>query len=87
MAGKLSARFCLETGRMALYMMLPVGLFYYFNQPKYFEEWVIKRKRELYPPEKLMNDQAIREFKEKLQQQKKEELRKQLVELDARKAS
>lgn len=36
---------------MALYVMFPVAMFHYFNQPKYFEEWVIKTKRELYPPE------------------------------------
>ncbi|XP_018332827.1 protein PET100 homolog, mitochondrial-like [Agrilus planipennis] len=41
----------LEVGKMAIYLMFPVGLFHYFNQPQYFEEWVTKTKRELYPPE------------------------------------
>lgn len=47
----------LEVGRMALYMTFPVALFYYFNQPQYFEKWVTNFKREMYPPE----DPAIRE--------------------------
>ncbi|KAJ8950105.1 hypothetical protein NQ318_017830 [Aromia moschata] len=41
----------LEVAKMALYITFPVGLFHYFNQPEYFEEWVVKTKREIYPPE------------------------------------
>ncbi|XP_066156224.1 protein PET100 homolog, mitochondrial [Euwallacea fornicatus] len=41
----------LEVGKMAMYLAFPVTMFYYFNQPSLFEEWVIKTKRELYPPE------------------------------------
>lgn len=41
----------LEVGRMAVYLAFPVALFYYFNQPTYFEEWVTKTKREIFPPE------------------------------------
>lgn len=41
----------MEIFRMTLYVMFPVAMFHYFNQPKYFEEWVVKTKRELYPPE------------------------------------
>lgn len=41
--------------------MFPVLMFHYFNQPKYFEEWVVKTKRELYPPE---SDQL--QFREEL---------------------
>lgn len=48
----------LEIAKMGIYMTLPVGLFYYFNQPKYFEKWVIETRRKLYPPEneKLKKD-------------------------------
>lgn len=42
----------LEVAKMAIYMTFPVALFHYFNQPQYFEDWVTKMKRELYPPEK-----------------------------------
>ena len=35
----------LEIGRMALYMAFPVGMFYLFNQPQYFEEHVVSKKK------------------------------------------
>lgn len=55
----------LEVAKMAMYMTFPVALFHYFNQPQYFEEWVTKMKRELYPPEK----QEIRaKFEETIKQ-------------------
>ncbi|XP_055852146.1 protein PET100 homolog, mitochondrial [Episyrphus balteatus] len=41
----------LEIGKMALYMTFPVALFHIFNQPAYFEEWVTKTKRDIYPPD------------------------------------
>lgn len=41
----------LEVAKMAMYVVFPVGMFYYFNQPALFEEWVIKTKREIFPPE------------------------------------
>lgn len=44
-------RWKLEIARMALYMAFPVSLFYIFNQPQYFEKWVINTRRELFPPE------------------------------------
>lgn len=30
----------MEVCKMALYMAFPVGMFYWFNQPEYFEEYV-----------------------------------------------
>ncbi|KAH0821664.1 hypothetical protein GEV33_001127 [Tenebrio molitor] len=47
----LHRRWRLEIGKMALYITFPVALFHYFNQPELFEDWVVKTKRELYPPE------------------------------------
>ncbi|KAJ8981837.1 hypothetical protein NQ317_004787 [Molorchus minor] len=59
----------LEVARMALYITFPVSLFYYFNQPQYFEKWVVKTKRELYPPESKTKretfEQAIESVKRK----------------------
>lgn len=59
----------LEVAKMALYVTFPVALFHYFNQPEYFEEWVVKTKRELYPPETKAQresfEAAIRKIKEK----------------------
>ena len=48
----------LEVGRMAMYMFFPVGMFYCFNQPQYFEDWVVKMRRELYPPHKNMHHEV-----------------------------
>lgn len=63
----------LEVGKMALYMTFPVALFHYFNQPQYFEEWVTKKKRELFPPEdtpsKLEFKAALKEIREKQEAQ------------------
>ncbi|KAG5670328.1 hypothetical protein PVAND_000604 [Polypedilum vanderplanki] len=59
----------LEVFKMALYMSFPVALFHWFNQPEYFEKWVVETKRELYPPEnkeqKDMIDDCIRKVREK----------------------
>ncbi|XP_044263125.1 protein PET100 homolog, mitochondrial [Tribolium madens] len=54
----------LEIGKMALYITFPVAMFHYFNQPELFEEWVVKTRRELYPPE---NTTQQREFLEAIQ--------------------
>ncbi|XP_063907046.1 protein PET100 homolog, mitochondrial [Zophobas morio] len=54
----------LEIGKMALYITFPVALFHYFNQPELFEEWVVKTKRELYPPEDTTQQ---RQFLESIQ--------------------
>uniref|UniRef100_A0A1I8NN31 Protein PET100 homolog, mitochondrial n=1 Tax=Stomoxys calcitrans TaxID=35570 RepID=A0A1I8NN31_STOCA len=62
----------LEVFKMAMYMTFPVAMFHIFNQPEYFEEWVTKKKRELYPPESLGHretiKQAIKEHREKQDQ-------------------
>ncbi|XP_063301563.1 protein PET100 homolog, mitochondrial [Pelobates fuscus] len=42
----------LEVFRMALYLSFPVSMFWISNQAEYFEEYVVKRKRQLFPPER-----------------------------------
>ncbi|KAI5646526.1 hypothetical protein NE865_01459 [Phthorimaea operculella] len=56
----------LEVGKMAIYMSFPVTMFHYFNQPDYFEEWVIKTKRECYPPENKKDREDIEKLIKKL---------------------
>lgn len=51
----------LEVGKMAMYMMFPVTLFHWFNQPEYFEKWVTKMKREMYPPSHLDHHEEIQQ--------------------------
>lgn len=41
----------LEAFKMFIYMTFPVGAFFYFNQPQYFEKFVIKTKQQMYPPD------------------------------------
>lgn len=48
----------LEVAKMALYISFPVVMFHIFNQPEYFEDWVVKSKREVLPP----NDRERREY-------------------------
>lgn len=68
----------LEIGKMAMYMSFPVILFYVFNQPKYFEEWTVRMRRELYPPLDKMHNQEIEECIRKLHERKEKELLKSL---------
>ena len=63
----------LEVGKMVLYMAFPVGLFHFFNQPEYFEEWVVNIKRELHAPENSHNRDLIQQAITDLR--KKEELK------------
>ncbi|KAM9732527.1 protein PET100 homolog, mitochondrial isoform 5-T5 [Dama dama] len=47
----------LEVFRMTIYLTFPVAMFWIANQAEWFEDYVIQRKRELWPPEK--EDQGI----------------------------
>lgn len=63
----------LEVFKMTIYMAFPVGLFHYFNQPQLFEEWVITKRREMYPPD---DRPEIIEMKEAIREiQKEQELK------------
>ncbi|XP_003281100.1 protein PET100 homolog, mitochondrial isoform X3 [Nomascus leucogenys] len=61
----------LEIFRMIIYLTFPVAMFWVSNQAEWFEDHVIQRKRELWPPEKL---QEIEEFKERLRKRREEKL-------------
>ncbi|XP_053442602.1 protein PET100 homolog, mitochondrial isoform X2 [Nycticebus coucang] len=64
----------LEVFRMALYLTFPVTMFWISNQAEWFEDYIILRKRELWPPEKEGQHQEIEEFKERIRKQQKEKL-------------
>ncbi|XP_023042488.1 protein PET100 homolog, mitochondrial [Piliocolobus tephrosceles] len=61
----------LEIFRMVIYLTFPVAMFWVSNQAEWFEDHVIQRKRELWPPEKL---QEIEEFKERIRKRREEKL-------------
>lgn len=59
---------------MTLYLTFPVAMFWVANQAEWFEDAVIQRKRELWPPEKEDQRQELEEFKERLRKQREEKL-------------
>ena len=63
----------LEAFKMGIYMFFPVSLFYYFNQAEYYEDWMIKTKRELYPHESRMKREEIEKTIVKLQERRENE--------------
>lgn len=52
----------LEVGRMAMYMTIPVALYHYFNQPENFEEFVIEKKREMFPRQSDADIEAMEDI-------------------------
>lgn len=72
-----------EAFRMTVYMAFPVALFHWFNQPEYFEKFVISEKRKMLPHDdehrgldevfrRINNERAEREQKTLEQLQNKE---------------
>ncbi|XP_040846196.1 protein PET100 homolog, mitochondrial isoform X2 [Ochotona curzoniae] len=61
----------LEVFRMTLYLTFPVAMFWISNQANWFEDSVIQRKRELFPPEKESQFEA---FKDRIRKQREEKL-------------
>jgi len=69
----------LEIFKMGMYMTFPVGLFWYFNQPEYFEKWVIQTKQRLYPSSTKDHREEFDAFKKEYRVKKTEEFEKQLL--------
>ncbi|XP_022381612.1 protein PET100 homolog, mitochondrial isoform X2 [Enhydra lutris kenyoni] len=63
-----------SNGRMTLYLTFPVAMFWIANQAEWFEDYVIQRKRELWPPEREDQRRELEEFKEKIRKQREEKL-------------
>ncbi|GAB6031606.1 hypothetical protein CHUAL_009370 [Chamberlinius hualienensis] len=68
----------IEAFKMFVYMAFPVGTFYLFHQPKYFEEWVVNVKREVFPPDDNNAVKEIQAFAKSVRDKKDEELLKKL---------
>ncbi|KAJ1161104.1 hypothetical protein NDU88_001592 [Pleurodeles waltl] len=68
----------LEVFRMMLYLSFPVTMFWISNQAEYFEEYVVKRKREIYPPEFNEQRKELEAFQERMRLKREERLLKQL---------
>ncbi|KAJ8251349.1 hypothetical protein GJAV_G00220400 [Gymnothorax javanicus] len=68
----------IELFRMMLYLSFPVAMFWISNQADYFEEYVVKRKREIFPPEEKMHRKELDDFKQRMRDRKEQRLLKQM---------
>ncbi|KAG8441216.1 hypothetical protein GDO86_006822 [Hymenochirus boettgeri] len=64
----------LEVFRMILYLSFPVTMFWISNQAEYFEEYVVKRKREICPPERDAQKKELEAFQERMRRRREERL-------------
>ncbi|XP_072767596.1 protein PET100 homolog, mitochondrial-like [Anoplolepis gracilipes] len=71
----------LEVAKMCLYVSFPVGIFYYVNQPAYYDEYVIKAKKEFYPLESKKASEEmenfIRDFNANIERERLEAMEKE----------
>ncbi|KAL4659176.1 hypothetical protein GN956_G2511 [Arapaima gigas] len=67
----------IEIFRMMLYLSFPVTMFWISNQAQYFEEYVVKRKRDICPPGEEMQRQELENFKERMRERREHRLLKQ----------
>jgi len=68
----------LELFKLSLCVTFPVAMFYIFNQPHLFEDWIIRKKRELYPPDSLMENSELKAFIKSHRAEKESEMLRDL---------
>ncbi|XP_041862428.1 protein PET100 homolog, mitochondrial [Melanotaenia boesemani] len=68
----------IEIFRMMLYLSFPVTMFWISNQAEYFEEYIVKRKREIFPPDEEKQRRELEDFKERMRVRKEQRILKQL---------
>ncbi|XP_028679273.1 protein PET100 homolog, mitochondrial [Erpetoichthys calabaricus] len=68
----------IEIFRMVLYLSFPVAMFWISNQAGYFEEYVVKRKREIFPPDEKMQRKELEDFKQRMRKRREEKFLKQM---------
>ncbi|XP_030646747.1 protein PET100 homolog, mitochondrial [Chanos chanos] len=68
----------IEVFRMMLYLSFPVAMFWVSNQAEYFEEYIVKRKREIFPPDEKMQRQELENFKERMRNRKEQRVLKEI---------
>ncbi|KAK2836244.1 hypothetical protein Q7C36_014113 [Tachysurus vachellii] len=69
----------IEIFRMMVYLSFPVAMFWISNQADYFEEYIVKRKREIFPPDEKMQRKALEDFKERMRIRKEQKMLKQMA--------
>ncbi|KAF7225575.1 protein PET100 homolog, mitochondrial [Nothobranchius furzeri] len=68
----------IEMFRMVLYLSFPVAMFWISNQAEYFEEYVVKRKREIFPRNEEAQRKELEDFKERMRIRREQRLLKTL---------
>lgn len=66
----------IEVFRMMLYLSFPVAMFWVSNQAEYFEEYIVKRKREIFPPDEGLKRKELEDFKEQVRVRKEKRILK-----------
>jgi protein PET100 len=77
----------LEVFKLGLYVTFPVGMFYFYNQASFFEDWVIRMKRELYPPESHTGRDEIQSVIKELRDKRQTEIIRQIQEEELKDSS
>ncbi|XP_024127851.1 protein PET100 homolog, mitochondrial isoform X2 [Oryzias melastigma] len=62
--------------KMMLYLSFPVAMFWISNQAEYFEEYIVKRKREIFPPDEDLKRKELEDFKERMRVRKEQRMLK-----------
>ncbi|XP_051988774.1 protein PET100 homolog, mitochondrial-like [Xyrauchen texanus] len=68
----------IEVFRMMVYLSFPVAMFWISNQAEYFEEYIVKRKREIFPPDEKMHRQELEDFKVRMRNRREQKMQKQM---------
>lgn len=56
----------LEVFRMLLYLSFPVGVFWVSNQAQYFQQFVVQRRREIFPPDNPERRREVAALKQRV---------------------
>ena len=62
-----------------VYLSFPVVMFWISNQAEYFEEYIVKRKREIFPPDEKLHRQELEDFKDRMRNRKEQKMLKQMA--------
>ncbi|XP_051904403.1 protein PET100 homolog, mitochondrial [Hippocampus zosterae] len=68
----------IEMFKMMLYLSFPVSMFWISNQAEYFEEYIVKRKREIFPADEELHRKELEDFKERMRARKEQRRLKQI---------
>ncbi|XP_076390016.1 uncharacterized protein LOC143264867 [Megachile rotundata] len=70
----------LEVGRMMMYILFPIGIYYYFNQTENIEQWIINEKKKY----RTTSKKHYEEFLEFIDNCNSKKQKKQIEEMEAK---